>query len=101
MPVSQDVEDFCGQLGPRVQAKVDEAVTAALAGAQDAQAKAVADALAQAQTDALAAQEKAVADALSQAQQDHADEVAALKSALDAATSPAQPPADTAQGGQN
>lgn len=60
MPVSQDVTDFCADLTAKVAAKV-QAATA------DEQAR----------FDALTAQ----------IQQDHADEVAALKTALDAATS--------------
>jgi len=62
MAVSQDIQDFCTALPTRVQATIDQAVSAALASA------------------------KTDHDQMVQSiQQDHADEVAALKAALDQA----------------
>ena len=69
MAVSQDIQDFCAALPGRVAATV----SAAEAAANTANTQALADL--QAKFDA----------AMAQAQQDHADEVAALKSALDQA----------------
>ena len=69
MAVSQDIQDFCAALPGRVQS----AITAAVASAEAANTQALADQKAQFDT------------TMAQVQQDHADEVAALKTALDQA----------------
>jgi hypothetical protein len=72
-PVSQDVQDFCDSMKPAVQTYTAAQVAAAMQGFIS-------------QADADKAKDAAVADAVSQVQQDHADEMAALKAALAAAT---------------